>query len=179
MQLCSSLNILWYCLSLGLEWKLNFSNLVATAEFSRFSEIFECSSFTASSFRIWNSSTRISLPPLAFFIVMLPKVHLASDFKMSGSRWVIIPSWLSGSWRFFFYSSSGYSCQLFLVSSAPVRTYHFCPLLVHLCMKSSLGISNFLEEISSLSHPIVFLHVIILTWLLIVHCVHSLRTGGL
>ena len=28
----------------------------------------------------------------------------------------------------------------------------------HLCMKSSLGISNFLEEISSLSHSIVFLY---------------------
>ena len=29
----------------------------------------------------------------------------------------------------------------------------------HLCMKFSLGISNFLEEISSLSHSIVFLYV--------------------
>src|SRR5574337_54373 len=28
----------------------------------------------------------------------------------------------------------------------------------HLCMKYSLGISNFLEEIFSLSHPIVFLY---------------------
>ena len=28
----------------------------------------------------------------------------------------------------------------------------------HLCMKRSLGISNFLEEISSLSHSIVFFH---------------------
>ena len=29
MQLCSSLNILWYCLSSGLEWKLTFSSPVA------------------------------------------------------------------------------------------------------------------------------------------------------
>ena len=36
--------------------------------------------------------------------------------------------------------------------------YHFCPLFAHLCMKSSLGISNFLEEISSLSHYIVFFY---------------------
>ena len=36
MQLCGSLNILWYCLSLGLEWKLTFSSPVATTEFSRF-----------------------------------------------------------------------------------------------------------------------------------------------
>ena len=36
VQLCGSLNILWHCLSLGLEWKLTFSSPVATAEFSRF-----------------------------------------------------------------------------------------------------------------------------------------------
>ena len=35
--------------------------------------------------------------------------------------------------------------------------YHLCPLLSPFCMKCSLGISNFLEEISSLSHSIVFL----------------------
>ena len=29
---------------------------------------------------------------------------------------------------------------------------------VHLCMKCSLGISNFLEEIACLSHPVVFLY---------------------
>ena len=39
VQLCSNLNILWHCLSLGLEWKLIFSNPVATAEFSRFAGI--------------------------------------------------------------------------------------------------------------------------------------------
>ena len=56
----------------------------------------ECSTFTASSFRIWNSSTGIPSPPLALFIVMLSKAHLTSHFRMSGSRWVITPSWLSG-----------------------------------------------------------------------------------
>jgi len=34
-QLWGSLNILWHCLSLGLEWKLTFSSTVATAEFSK------------------------------------------------------------------------------------------------------------------------------------------------
>ena len=57
----------------------------------------ECSTFTASYFRIWNSSTGILSPLLALFIVMLPKVRLTSDSRMSGSRWVITPSWLSGS----------------------------------------------------------------------------------
>ena len=45
----------------------------------------ECSTFTASSFRIWNSSTGIPSPPLALFIVMLPKAHLTLHSRMSGS----------------------------------------------------------------------------------------------
>ena len=36
----------------------------------------ECSTFTTSSFRIWNRSTGIRSPPLALFVVMLPKAHL-------------------------------------------------------------------------------------------------------
>ena len=39
MQLCSSLSILWHCLSLGLEWNLTFSSPEATAEFSKFADI--------------------------------------------------------------------------------------------------------------------------------------------
>ena len=50
----------------------------------------KCSTFTTSSFRIWNSSTGIPSPPLALFLVMLPKAHLTSHSRMSGSRWVII-----------------------------------------------------------------------------------------
>ena len=53
---------------------------------------------------------------------MLPKAHLTSLSRMPGSRLVITPSWLSGSWRSFLYSSSVYSCQLFLMSSASVRS---------------------------------------------------------
>ena len=118
----------------------------------------ECSTFTVSSFRIWNSSTRIPSLPLALFAVMLPKAHLTSHSRMSGSRWVIISSWLSGSWRSFLYSSSVYSCHLFLISSASVRSLLSILYCAHLCMKCSLDISNFLEEISSLSHSIVFLY---------------------
>ena len=56
----------------------------------------ECSTFTASFLRIWNSSTGIPSPPLALFVVMLPKAYLTLHSRMSGSRWVwtIIPSWL-------------------------------------------------------------------------------------
>ena len=39
MQLCSNLSIPWHFLSLGLERKLTFSRLVATAEFSKFAGI--------------------------------------------------------------------------------------------------------------------------------------------
>ena len=67
----------------------------------------ECSTFTASSFRIWNRSTGIPSPLLALFIVMLPKAHLTSLSRVSGSRCVITPSWLSG--RSFLYSSPVYS----------------------------------------------------------------------
>ena len=46
----------------------------------------------------WNSITSTSLVPssLALFVVMLSKAHLTSHSRMSGSRWVIILSWLIG-----------------------------------------------------------------------------------
>ena len=69
----------------------------------------ECSTFTASSFRIWNSSTGIPSAPLALYVVMLPKAYLTLHSRMSGSRWVITPSWLCGSWRSFLHSSSAFS----------------------------------------------------------------------
>ena len=78
----------------------------------------ECSTLTASFFRIWNTSAGITPHPLALFLVRLPKDHLTTHFRMSGSRWVTTPLWLSGSLRAFLYSSSVYSCLLFLISSA-------------------------------------------------------------
>ena len=44
----------------------------------------ECSTFTASSFRIWNSSTGIPSPPLALFVVMLSKANLMSTGEGNG-----------------------------------------------------------------------------------------------
>ena len=88
---------------------------------------------------------------------MLPKAHLTLHSRMSGSRLVITPSLISGSWRSFLYSYSVYSCHLFLISSASVRSIAFLSFCANLSMKCSLGISNFLKEISSLSHSIVFL----------------------
>ena len=68
--------------------------------------LIECYTFTSSYLRIWNSSTGILSPPLVLFVVMLPKANLISHFRMSCSRWVITPLWLSGSLRSFLYSSS-------------------------------------------------------------------------
>ena len=59
--------------------------------------------FNSIIFKIWNNSTGIPSPPLALFVVMLPKDHLTSHSRMSGSRWVITPLWLSGSWTSFLY----------------------------------------------------------------------------
>ena len=60
--------------------------------------------FNSINFRIWNSSPGIPSPPLALFVVMLPKTHLTLDSILSGSGWVITSLWLSGSWRSFLYS---------------------------------------------------------------------------
>ena len=111
----------------------------------------ECSTFTASSFRIWNNSTGIPPPPWALFTVMLPKAHLILHSKMSGSSWVITPSWLTVSWRSFLYSSVFLTPLLNIFCFCEVHTISVL-WWAHICMKCSLGISSFLEEISSLSH---------------------------
>ena len=64
-------------------------------------------------------------PPLALFILILPQAHLTLDSRMSGSRWVIIPSWVFGSLRSFLYGFSVYSHHLFFISSASVRSLPF------------------------------------------------------
>ena len=90
----------------------------------------ECSTFTASFFRIWNSSTGIPSPPLALLVMMLPKARLTSHSRMSGFRWVITPSWISGLWRSFLYNFYVYSGHLFLISSASVRSIPFLSFIV-------------------------------------------------
>ena len=84
----------------------------------------ECSTFTASSFRIWNSSTGIPTPPLVLLIVMLSK-----------ATWLHIPGCLAlGEWSYhwdymgledLFYTVLLYSCHLVLISSASVRSIPF------------------------------------------------------
>ena len=87
----------------------------------------ECSTFTASSFRIWNSSTGIPSPPLALFVVMLSKAHLTLHIPgcLALGDHTIVIIW---DMKIFLYSSFVYSCHL-LIFSASVRSIHFCPLL--------------------------------------------------
>ena len=117
----------------------------------------ECSTFTASAFRIWNSSTGILSPPLALFIVMLPKAHLTSHSRMSCSGWVITPSWSSGSWRSILYTYV-YSCHFFLILSASVRSIPFLSFIEPIFAWNVPLVSLILEESSSLSHSILFLY---------------------
>ena len=99
---------------------LNFPNLLAY-----------CSTFTASSFRIWNSSTGIPSPPLGLFIVMLSKTHLTSHSRMPGVithlEWSHHCGYLGHEDLFLF--SSVYSCH-FLICSAFVRSIPFLLFIV-------------------------------------------------
>jgi len=63
-------------------------------------------------------------------LLSLPKAHLTLHSKLSGSRLVITPLWLSGSWRSSLYSSSVYPCHLLLISSASVRSIKFLSFIV-------------------------------------------------
>ena len=87
----------------------------------------ECNTFTASCFRIWNSLTEIPSPPLALFIVMLPKahrLHTPGCPALGKYEWSHLCDYL-GREDLFLYSSSVYSCHLFLISSASVRSIPF------------------------------------------------------
>ena len=60
---------------------------------------------------------------------MLLKAYSTWHSRMSSSRWVIMPLWLSGSLRYFLYSSL-YSCYFFLTSSAYNRSLLFLSFFI-------------------------------------------------
>ena len=113
---------------------------------------------------IRNSSTGIPSPPLALFVVMLPKAHLTSHSRMSGSRWVITLSWLSGSKSFFFlYSSFVYYCHLFLISPASVRSIPF-PSFIEPIFAWNIHLVSLIFLKRSLAFPILLCSSISLHW---------------
>ena len=86
---------------------------------------------------------------------MLPKAHLTLHSRMFSSRWVITPSWLSESLRSFLCSSTVYSCPLFLIPSASVRSIPFLSFIVPIFAWNILLVSLvFLKR--SLVFPILF-----------------------
>ena len=90
----------------------------------------EYNTLAASCFRIWNSSIRIPSPPLALFVLMLPKAHLTSHSRKSGSgEWSHLRGYLDHEYLFLC-RSSVYSCHLFLLSSASVRSIPFLSFIV-------------------------------------------------
>ena len=162
VQLCSSLNILWHCLSLGLEWKLTFSSPVATAEFSKFAGIhIECSTLAASSFRIWNSSTGIPSRLLSLFVVMLPKVHLTLH-----SRCLALDEW-----SHHYLGHEDMFCTVlcilvtFLISSTSVRSIPFLSIILPIFAWNIPLVSLFFMK-RSLALPILLFSSISLHWLL-------------
>ena len=56
----------------------------------------ECSTFTTSSFRIWNSSTGIPSPPLALFVVMLRPTWLHIPRYLALGEWSHHRDYLGG-----------------------------------------------------------------------------------
>ena len=125
----------------------------------------ECSTFTASSFRIWNSSTGIPSPPLALFVVMLSKAHLTLHSRMSGSGWVTTPSWLPGSLRPLLYNCSLYSRYLFLISSASAKSLSSLSFIVPIFAWNVPMVSLiFLKRCVVFSHSVLFLFLCIDYW---------------
>ena len=117
----------------------------------------ECSTLTASSFRIQNSSARIQSPSLALLVEILSKGRLTSHSKRSDSRWMTTPLWLSRMLRLF----CTVLCILATSSWSPLTLlgpYHFCALLCPSLYEMFLWYLQFLKEISSLSHSTVFLY---------------------
>ena len=94
---------------------------------------------------------------------MLPKAHLTLHSRMSGSRSVITPSWLSASWRPFWDSSFVYSRYLFLISSASLRSIAFLSFIVPIFAWSVLLISLILLK-RSLVFPILLFSSISFHW---------------
>jgi len=120
----------------------------------------ECSTLTASSFRIWNSSTGIPSPPLALLVVMLPQALLTSHSRVPGSGdHTIVIVWVV---KIFFVLL--FFCVFLppvlniLISSASVRSIPFLSFIVPIFAWFVPLIYNFLEEISGLSHSIVFFY---------------------
>ena len=111
----------------------------------------ECSTFTTSSFRIWNSSTEfhhLHLLCLQWCFLKSTWLHILGCLALAEREWSHHHGYLG--WRSFLYRSSVYSWHLFLISSASARSITFLsfmdpvfawnsPLVSLIFLKRSLG----------------------------------------
>ena len=74
-----------------------------------------------------------------------------------------MPSWLSWSWRSFLYSSSVYSCHLFLISYASVRSLPFLPFIESI-FAWNVPLVSLIFSKRSLIFPILLFSSISLHW---------------
>ena len=93
----------------------------------------ECSTFSASSFRIWNSSTGIPSHLLALFIVMLSKAHLTSNSR-------ILQSWAKA----MVFPVVMYGCESWTIKKAECQTIDVFELWF---LEKTLGTSLDCKEI--------------------------------
>ena len=117
--------VVWTFFSIALLWDCGLCWIFQTCWHIEYSIL------TASSFRIWNSSAGFPSLLLALVVLMLPKAHLNSYSRMSDLLWVITPSWLSGSLRFFF--CIGLLCILATSPLSLLPLLGPCPLFPLLC----------------------------------------------
>ena len=95
---------------------------------------------------------------------MLPKAHLTSHSRMSGSRWVSHHcDYLGQKWKSFLYISSLYPCHLFLITSTSVTSTLFLSFIEPIFAWKILLVSLiFLKR--SLVFPILLFSSICLHW---------------
>ena len=88
---------------------------------------------------------------------------MTSHSRMPGSRWVITALWLYGLWRYFLCSSSVFSCHLFLISLASVKSILFLLFIVFIFAWNVSLVSPILLK-RSLDFPILLFSSISLHW---------------
>ena len=87
-KLCSSLNIVWHCPSLGLNDNWPFPVLWLLLTFQNLLTYW-VHHFHRITFRICNSSAGIPSSPLALFVAMFSKAHLSSHLEC-----LVLGEWL-------------------------------------------------------------------------------------
>ena len=109
----------------------------------------ECSTFTASSFRIWNSSTGIPSPPLALFVVItaIGLVNLGQGKEGERGRIQNEEKWLAYWWNFLLsdkclWHSSKDRWYLYFTDDVFTDKYRWC--LYFMTLKPTTGKQNIL-----------------------------------